>query len=881
MKGQRSKVGAELVPLALILGTVLGSLGLVVAVQRPKAAPKPPKAVPAVVLAVAPRPAPAPAAVPKPAPEPIEPEPPAEAAPVDPTVAAVAKLTSAEADQLLEASRADRKVVALEEARKGAVAESERWRRRESLVHAQLDTLDGKVRKMESELDELALERDALERERDSRKALAAKARSRPSQAILPHRGPNGTWRRPIVVECVNGMAVLQPGSEGFGLLDLATGFGPSTNPFVAAVAREAIRIQGQASPDGQPVVPYIFFVVRPDGIRPYYEARGRLEPLGITFGYELADQEWEIDFPNLDDPSTWDGSAPRGLKAAAREPAEDPLERVLHPKGNRGPAPKAVVSAEDQEFPSFGPTAPGRRGQGPAQAQAQAQGDDFAWPAAPRYIREAGIAGGDSIRPAGSRVAPAPTPGGGTGAAPAAPKSDGDGPGGRPGPSRPLDRQGRAVLARGDGASGREVVDRLLAGGPPRASGPDSRRPGLDDDASGDAPAGGQPGTPRSLGGPGLAGGPRAPGGAKGGLGVDPSVVGARGRSTAPASPSGGDGPPDGPAPGSVAAPPSTSRGGAILAADPGEDPSTPPDALDGGSEAGGDRDAARGDRPKADPTDAGSGFVWPRPPSGDLQGQGSGRIATDPVDPGAGEPDPRGARATAAGEDLGEIGADSPAGGGPGSAGVAQAQGQARAASRGPGQGTSQGRAGRAGSGASDPARAMLGSPGSASASGSPPQGPQGLAGLGLGLPAGMSPPPGMPGSERPPPAPSPARSNAAAPPDLPQGRMVDRTFEVVIVCGPRGVIVQPGGYRVTADALKDQDGLLKKQIVALVKTRRLADPGLVVEPRVRFLVQPGGAASYRAARGQFLLSGLDWASTTQVTEPDPLSILPSEGW
>ena len=99
--------------------------------------------------------------------------------------------------------------------------------------------------------------------------------------------------------------------------------------------------------------------------------------------------------------------------------------------------------------------------------------------------------------------------------------------------------------------------------------------------------------------------------------------------------------------------------------------------------------------------------------------------------------------------------------------------------------------------------------------------------------------------------------------------------------MVCGPRGVIVQPGGYRVTADALKDRDGLLKKQMVALVKARRTADPKAIIEPRVRFLVQPGGDKTYWAARSQFLLSGLDWPMSTQVADPDPLAILPSEGW
>ena len=269
----------------------------------------------------------------------------------DPTPRVVAQLAAAEAEQLLEASRANRKAQALEEARQSAVAESERWRRRQSLIHSQINTLESKVRKVEIDLDAMALERDALEKEVDARKAAVARAKSRPGQAILPHKGPNGTWRRPIVVECRNGSAVIQPQGVEFGLLELEMGFGPATNQFVAAIAREAMRVQRQASPDGAPVVPYIFFLVRPDGIRPYYEARGRLETLGITFGYELADAEWEIEFPDLDDAATWDGSAPAT--------SSDPLVTGTKPGVGVGAA------AEDNDLPVWPGARPGGSGSG------------------------------------------------------------------------------------------------------------------------------------------------------------------------------------------------------------------------------------------------------------------------------------------------------------------------------------------------------------------------------------------------------------------------------------------------------------------------------------------------------------------------------------
>jgi hypothetical protein len=99
--------------------------------------------------------------------------------------------------------------------------------------------------------------------------------------------------------------------------------------------------------------------------------------------------------------------------------------------------------------------------------------------------------------------------------------------------------------------------------------------------------------------------------------------------------------------------------------------------------------------------------------------------------------------------------------------------------------------------------------------------------------------------------------------------------------VVCNAKGVIVQPGSYRVTSNALKGREGLLKTQIVALVKARRKAEPKSTIEPNVRFLVQPGGEATYWTARSQFLLSGLDWPMSTQVADRDHLTTIPSESW
>src|SRR5262249_29521800 len=135
------------------------------------------------------------------------PPPPAE----DPTKKALASLGAATEKETKAAEEADLRASALEQGYRSAVAESDRWKRREMLVRQQIAGITSQAEKLENEANELDAERDVLERELDVTKAALAKASSRSGFAVLPYKGPNGTWRRPIVVECTGGGAILQP----------------------------------------------------------------------------------------------------------------------------------------------------------------------------------------------------------------------------------------------------------------------------------------------------------------------------------------------------------------------------------------------------------------------------------------------------------------------------------------------------------------------------------------------------------------------------------------------------------------------------------------------------------------------------------------------
>ncbi len=353
MRQPQGTLWTERALVLLVVASLAGTVNLVIAVHRREAATRvasePVSSVatkPAVEIAPAPVVADIAPLAPKilPPAQPKPPPPPAE----DPTKKALAELGTATAHELEEARKADRRADSLEQARQTAVAESQRWRRREMLVKQQLTALAQKAHKIDREIDVLAAERDVLARERDSLKAALAKDPQEGSYAVLPYKGQNGTWRRPIVLECTNGTVALRPKGPTFSMLDLSAMINPRSSPVVLAIARELLRVQMSQSPDGAPVVPYFVFLVRPDGIRPYYEARARLEPLGISFGYELIEQDLKVDVPDFDNLAAWDGTIP--------------LEEPIMPAPG-APGAEAAESGEGLGWPAARPGGSEKRG--------------------------------------------------------------------------------------------------------------------------------------------------------------------------------------------------------------------------------------------------------------------------------------------------------------------------------------------------------------------------------------------------------------------------------------------------------------------------------------------------------------------------------------
>ena len=115
------------------------------------------------------------------------------------------------------------------------------------------------------------------------------------SYAIVPYRGPNGTFRRPIYIECRADSVVLQP--EGIVLRadDFLT---PDhrDNPMEMGVrtVRDYFVGTRQLQRDTEP---YPLFLVRPSGIYAYEAALRSIGSWKGDFGYELIEEDWNLEF--------------------------------------------------------------------------------------------------------------------------------------------------------------------------------------------------------------------------------------------------------------------------------------------------------------------------------------------------------------------------------------------------------------------------------------------------------------------------------------------------------------------------------------------------------------------------------------------------------
>jgi hypothetical protein len=934
----------ELAAVALILASLAGTLNLVISVYRRNPGSSGSPAPPAVVAqatadgepaeATGPvasvaesKPEPEPELTPEPEPSPPtapkEPDPP----PEDPTRLKLAELATATEAEIAGSREAEKKALSIEKAAQAANAQAQQWKRRESLIRGRMAAIANHARALEIQTDEVALERDVLARERDALKAALAKVDSRSSYAVLPFKGPNGTWKRPIILECVGASAKLQPKGPTFSMLDLSPLIHPRTSPVVQALAREMAKIQAGETPDGAPAVPYLVFLVRPDGIRAYYEARARLEPLGISFGYELVPQDLEIQFPDLDDTSTWDGSmpldVPRPILPSDRVDIANSSSGGSSSISSPSPAPGLWGSGTEPPrrdhmlgHPGLLP-ADSANGQGPGGNGGSADPiDEFVWPTPGQRLPgrsrlgragalEQGLA--DARRPGSDSKIPGMRAEG---------RDDLEGTG------NPGGQADRSTATRGRQPGTEDFTGNGLKPGP-NGEGENGGVLGVEEPTPwpNAAPGGvasflgeGNPGGlgegsaengPGSGAGEGLQPGSAFPGtgNGNGATGSVDKPNGQNGRSNRAGEETAGGSPVPG---GEIEFEPVPSRSPAPT---PSSSSSRLAPLVEGwtrsGSEVPGNLGAAGRKDGEKGPTAVGRDL-------GANLGPGEG---PDPLAPGSVglAPGPR------EGQHLGGgLAGDGRGPEGGGSRSSASLEQQAPRTSESHRDATIDGETGnKAGSGSDSRSASAGGSQqGPQFGLGSPFSPPTGISGssapaVGLGLPSGLASaaangsPIGLPGN------PDTATTANGSPngsasgtgtgsttasetPVLPSlsasessPLKIEAPFEMVVVCDSKGLEIHPGNYRITRSTLaanspaSTHESLFLRHLRSLERQRALVDPMIRPRPKVKFLIAAGGEETYWEARRQLRFSGLEWPMTFQLVESQLPQLFARERW
>jgi hypothetical protein len=139
-----------------------------------------------------------------------------------------------------------------------------------------------KIRQKQAELELAELQKNAAENKK--------------SYAIIPYRGQNGTYRRPVYIECTGNKVIIQP--EGIELTeaDFVTANRPD-NPFdsVLRVARQYYLEMNQTARGSEA---YPLLIVRPSGVPMFAKSLQAVGTWVKDYGYELVNEDWHIEYP-------------------------------------------------------------------------------------------------------------------------------------------------------------------------------------------------------------------------------------------------------------------------------------------------------------------------------------------------------------------------------------------------------------------------------------------------------------------------------------------------------------------------------------------------------------------------------------------------------
>lgn len=173
--------------------------------------------------------------------------------------------------------------------------EMEQLRKKAEAIEASADLDENEQQNTEQRMAEV---REEIEKKkRELAEEIEKQKKRKPAFAILPYKGPNGTSRRPVYLECRKEGVIIQPEGVLISFTDLRPPHGPG-NPLDAALRVLRTAYQEKDATFGVTTPPYPLLIVRPDGIHTYALARAAMSGWDDQFGYELIDEDMELTFP-------------------------------------------------------------------------------------------------------------------------------------------------------------------------------------------------------------------------------------------------------------------------------------------------------------------------------------------------------------------------------------------------------------------------------------------------------------------------------------------------------------------------------------------------------------------------------------------------------
>ncbi len=173
-------------------------------------------------------------------------------------------------------------------------------------LHITLQALQAAEQKQTVDREQAAVEAERLKQLiRDTEARLADMRREdspNKSYAIVPYKGANGTFRRPVFIECTAEAVTIQP--EGI-VLTVADFDGPtrSGNPLAAAIraAHEELNSRAVAAGRTDMPDPYPLIIVRPDGAAAYAFVLDAISSWESDYGYEFVEADWKLKYSEPD----------------------------------------------------------------------------------------------------------------------------------------------------------------------------------------------------------------------------------------------------------------------------------------------------------------------------------------------------------------------------------------------------------------------------------------------------------------------------------------------------------------------------------------------------------------------------------------------------